>query len=180
MLGVAHQLLTSAHCLRWIPEWTGEFLKEGLLTHDQATNLAVAFELGRRALGQGPPPSPLESHEDVCEWAQGRISHLEHEEVWLLSLDTHNRLRRSERIAQGSAYGCSFKARDVLRAAVRAGACAIVLVHNHPSGDPKPSPHDVETTRALAIACDVVGVPLLDHVVVARGRSCSIAGEFQI
>ena len=53
-------------------------------------------------------------------------------------------------------------------------ASAIVLVHNHPSGDPTPSPEDVAMTRAVAAACDVVGVPLLDHVVVARGGASSL------
>jgi DNA repair protein RadC len=57
---------------------------------------------------------------------------------------------------------------------VREAASAIVLLHNHPSGDPRPSPEDIAMTREIARACEVIGVPLLDHVIVARGGAASL------
>jgi DNA repair protein RadC len=99
---------------------------------------------------------------------------MEHEEVWLLGLDARNGLRLVKRVAQGGAHGCAVMPRDILRPALREGASAIILVHNHPSGDPTPSPDDVLMTRALATACDAVGIALLDHVIVARDGASSL------
>ncbi len=65
--------------------------------------------------------------------------------------------------------------RDVLSPALRDGASAIVLVHNHPSGDPTPSPEDIAMTRAVRSAGELVGIPLIDHVVVARGGASSLS-----
>jgi DNA repair protein RadC len=114
------------------------------------------------------------SFEAVERWARPRLVALDHEEVWLLGLDGRNGLRSSRRIAQGGAHGCALTPRDVLAPALREGASAIVLVHNHPSGDPTPSPEDLAMTEAVARACQVVGIPLLDHVVVARSGAASI------
>ena len=152
---MGQHLLDCAGSLSAIPHWTGELVKNKQLTAAQATRIAVALELGQRALRKDDERPRLENEEDVCAWAQGRVSHLEHEEVWLLCLDSRHRLLRAACIAQGGITGCSFEAKDVLRAAVRAAASAIVLVHNHPSGDPQPSPQDVQTTRVLASAWQV-------------------------
>ncbi len=137
--------------------------------------LLAALELGRRCFVERPVPETFDSHLDVLDWARARLVHLEHEELWLLCLDGRNRLKRAERVAQGGLLGCSVAPRDVLRPAVRNAAAAIVVVHNHPSGDPTPSPEDIYMTERLADACHVLGIPLLDHVVVARGGARSVA-----
>jgi DNA repair protein RadC len=116
----------------------------------------------------------LGSFDRVARWAGPRLANLEHEEVWLLALDGRNGLKSARRIAQGGMHACALTTRDVLAPALRDSASAIVLVHNHPSGDPRPSPEDVNMTRAVASACEVVGVPLLDHVIVARGGAASL------
>lgn len=142
----------------------------------QATRLAAAFELGRRTAARAlsDDRDTIGSFESVVAWARPRLAALEHEEVWVLALDGRNGLKTARRIAQGGLHGCALTPRDVLRPALRDAASAIVLVHNHPSGEPGPSSEDVEMTRALGIACDVVGVPLLDHVIVARGGASSL------
>lgn len=142
----------------------------------RALRLSAAIELGRRvhiALGE-LCREPMSSYQEVESWARPRLSALEHEEVWLLCLDGRNALRSSRRVAQGGAHGCALTPKDILTPALKDAASAIVLVHNHPSGDPTPSPEDVHMTRAVAEACNVVGVPLLDHIVVARGGSRSV------
>jgi DNA repair protein RadC len=143
----------------------------------KAARILAAFELGRRAC-----LSRLElkhvhirSLHDVTAWALPRLSALEHEELWLLCLDAANCLKAHFQVAKGGALGCSLMPADILRPAVRYGASALILVHNHPSGDPTPSADDVNMTRSLARACRLVGITLLDHVVVARGRATSIA-----
>jgi DNA repair protein RadC len=150
-------------------------LRHGLGTA-KATRVTAALELGRRAtLGAlAVRTTLLSSFDDVAAWAQPRFASLDHEEVWLLGLDGRNALKAARRIAQGGQHGCALTTRDVLGPALRDAASAIVLVHNHPSGDPSPSVEDVGMTRSLARACHVVGVPLLDHVIVARGGASSL------
>jgi len=142
----------------------------------KATRIAAALELGRRAqLGMLAEQRGLfDCFERVVEWARPRLCPLEHEEVWLLSLDGRYGLKSARRIAQGGLHGCALLTRDVLAPALQDGASAMVLLHNHPSGDPTPSPEDIAMTRVLRAAADLVGVPLLDHVVVARGGASSV------
>jgi DNA repair protein RadC len=83
-------------------------------------------------------------------------------------------MRAARRVASGGIHGLHVAPRDVLRMALREAAAGFVLVHNHPSGDPAPSREDVTFTRMVAEAAAVVGVPMLDHVVVARRQAVSI------
>ncbi|MES1175963.1 MAG: JAB domain-containing protein [Myxococcales bacterium] len=142
----------------------------------KAARIAAALELGRRALlGQlSEERLLLDCFEHVVRWAQPRLAALEHEEVWLLSLDGKYGLKSARRIAQGGLHGCALLTRDVLSPALRDGASAIVLVHNHPSGDPTPSPEDLAMTQAVRVAAELVGIPLLDHVIVARSGARSL------
>jgi DNA repair protein RadC len=142
----------------------------------KAARILAALELGRRAFAASLLDEREEflSFEAVVDWARPRLAPLPHEEVWLLTLDGRNGLLSASRIAQGGLHGCALTPRDVLRPALRAGGSAIVLVHNHPSGDPTPSAEDLRMTEALAVATGVVGLELLDHVVVARGGATSL------
>jgi len=138
--------------------------------------VAAALELGRR-VGQraARPRDALHSSDTVAAWFAARIGALDHEEMWVISLDGRNGARGIRRVAQGGLHGCSVAARDLLRAALVDAASAMILVHNHPSGDPTPSPEDLAMTRTVADAASVVGVPLVDHViVVASGRYSSM------
>jgi DNA repair protein RadC len=143
----------------------------------RAVRVAAALELGIRAtaLELSAARVRIIDFEAVVSWARPRLATLDHEQVWLLCLDGQSCLKSARRIAQGGLHGCGLTARDVLHPAVRDAASAIVLVHNHPSGSPDPSAEDIRMTRALARACEVVGVALLDHVVVARGGASSLA-----
>lgn len=141
----------------------------------KAARLLAALELGRRSQEVAISGRRIESLDDVASWARPRLAYLEHEELWLLCLDAKNSVKAEVMVARGGALGCSLLPVDVLRPAVRNGASALILVHNHPSGDPTPSRDDLRMTRALGHACRQVGVTLLDHVVVARSGASSIA-----
>jgi DNA repair protein RadC len=142
----------------------------------KATRLLAAIELGRRVTlrALSDERQVVGSFEAVAAWAQPRLAGLDHEEVWLLCLDGKNALRSARRIAQGGLHGCALRPADVLRPALEDAASGIVLVHNHPSGDPTPSLADIEMTRALVEACEVLGLHLLDHVIVARSGAQSL------
>lgn len=134
----------------------------------KALRLSAGVELGRRVMRVAlAPRRPVRSSAEVAELLVPRIAHLDHEEMWLVSLDGRSAARSARRVAQGGLHGLSVSARDILRVALVDAASAIVLVHNHPSGDPTPSAEDIAMTRAVAQAGEVVGTPLVDHVIVA-------------
>ncbi|HTB71772.1 MAG TPA: DNA repair protein RadC [Polyangiaceae bacterium] len=145
----------------------------------KAARLMAAIELGRRAVtaASRDVTARMPDRAAVEAWAHPRLATLDHEELWLLALDGHHGLRSARRVASGGIHGLHVAARDPLRVALREGASAFVLVHNHPSGDPAPSPEDVAFTRTVERAAGVVGIPLLDHVVIARRRATSMLEE---
>jgi DNA repair protein RadC len=142
----------------------------------KALRLASAFELARRAHERrARPRAQVKSSAEVAAYAAARLGALDHEQMWIFTLDGRNGLRSVRRVAEGGLHGCSVAARDILRAALTDAASAIVLVHNHPSGDPAPSSEDVAMTRAVEVAGAAVGVPLVDHVIVSGdGRHASL------
>lgn len=144
------------------------------IPRSKAVQLHAAFELGRRRWAVQSVCPRIDSLQAVVDWARPRLLPLDHEEVWLLNLDGRNAMRSSRRVAQGGLHSCTLTARDILRPALRDGASAIVLVHNHPSGDPTPSDADVNMTAEVDVACATVGLPLLDHVVVASEGAVSM------
>jgi DNA repair protein RadC len=160
---------------RATPAEIAEHLADQGAAARRAGALWAAFELGRRvALEEATPPLRLASSADVATWATPRLAGRETEELWMLALDGRSRLRAARRVASGGLSGLSVRASDPLRLALRSAASAFVLVHNHPSGDPTPSPEDVVFTRRVADAAAVVGVPLVDHVVVSRSGFASV------
>jgi DNA repair protein RadC len=134
----------------------------------RATQLRAALELGRRA--HLPPPVPgklLRTPEDavVC---LGDMVGLEEEEFHVLALDGRHRIQSRFVAARGSRNMVQVVPRDVLRRVLRESASAIVVAHNHPSGDPTPSPEDRDLTHRLYEGCHAVGIALLDHLVIGR------------
>jgi len=136
----------------------------------KALRIAAALELGRRAAQRSARlVGPLRDSRMVAEYLRPRLGPLDHEELWLLALDGRNYLRSARRIAAGGLHACTVLPRDVLRLALAEAASTFVLAHNHPSGDPHPSPGDASMTRQIAQLGALLGVPLVDHVIVARG-----------
>ena len=143
----------------------------------KAARILAAVELARRwssADNSEYVRVEMRSFEHVVAWARSQLVDLDHEEVWTLALDGQNHLLQARCVARGGQHGCAVQARDILRVSLRDGASGLVVVHNHPSGDPKPSREDVTMTVSLVEACEAVGLPLLDHVIVARGGAVSL------
>lgn len=106
------------------------------------------------------------SFDDAAEIFFESLKNLPVEEVHVLFVDGQNRVTGLECVSRGGLHGCALSCRDVLRGAIAANASAIIVGHNHPSGDPRASADDIAMTKSLAAACEVVGVPLLDHIIV--------------
>ena len=98
----------------------------------------------------------------------------------MLLLDARHRLMRVRTISVGSLDTSVVHPREVFRPAITLGAAAVVLFHNHPSGDPTPTPEDIALTRRVRHAGDVIGIEVVDHIVLADARYCSVrqAGGF--
>lgn len=133
-----------------------------------AARLVKAFRLMRRRRAQLPPRA-LDSPDDVYALVMQHIVDDEREQLIVVVLDVLNRPRAVERVAVGSIDHCSVDARDVFGAAIRHSGTAIIVAHNHPSGDPTPSAADLELTRRLVRGGALLNIPLLDHLVIGTG-----------
>lgn len=134
----------------------------------QAGRLVAILELSRRL--QEPPAGErprVSSPADGANLLMGRMSHLQQEELWVILLDTRNRVLGTPAIYRGSLNTSVVRISEVFRPAVEAPAAAVIVAHNHPSGDPSPSPEDVSVTRQLVQAGKVLDIELLDHLIIA-------------
>ncbi len=133
----------------------------------KAAGVKAALELGKRLsaepLRRG---AVLRSSRDVYRHYRPRMIGALRETFWVVLLDVKNRILGDAKVSEGSLSSAVVHPRDVFRPAVAESAAAVILVHNHPSGDPTPSAEDVAITRRLREAGDVMGVKVLDHVVV--------------
>lgn len=116
----------------------------------------------------------INSPADAAELLKPFIGNLEHEELWVLVLDRRNRVIQLVRLYQGSVSSSQVRVGEVFRQAVIEQASAVIIAHNHPSGDPTPSPDDVAVTRAIVQAGKLLDVDVLDHLVVCADRHVSL------
>ncbi len=141
----------------------------------KAIETKAALELGKRLADHREPERPrIRSARDVADLLMVRYKDAENEELKCLLLNTKNEVLRVIDVSRGGLDGTSAIPRDVFRQAVREGASAVIVCHNHPSGDPEPSRNDVELTERLAKAAEILGLRLLDHVVFGDGRHVSL------
>ncbi|PKQ15959.1 MAG: hypothetical protein CVT67_07225 [Actinobacteria bacterium HGW-Actinobacteria-7] len=135
-----------------------------------AARLLACLEMSRRASGPSTEVRPtISTPEDVVAVCGSRLRGLDREHFWTLALNTKNRLMRIIEVSVGSLNASIVHPRELFKDAVRVSAAAVVVVHNHPSGDPTPSGADIQLTRRLVKAGDVLGVDVLDHVVIGDG-----------
>lgn len=154
----------------------GELLRPGGVGPAKAARLVAAFELAVRMTAEARPLLPrIREPEDVVRLLSARLRDLEVEEFHLLALDSQSQVRRQVLVTRGLLNSSLVHPREVFRAAIAEAAAGIIVVHNHPSGDPTPSAEDRAVTRQLAEAGRLLDVPLYDHVIVAGDRYLSFA-----
>ena len=141
----------------------------------RAARVAAAFELGRRAVHAVQHRETVGRAEDVFRIVSPQLAGLAQEVFIAIGVDIRNGLLDVVEVARGSVAGVEVHPREVFRPLVRMAAAGAVLVHNHPSGDATPSPEDVDLTRRLREVGRVLGIPVIDHVVVADRSFRSIA-----
>lgn len=168
----------SASALPELGEWSGlepeAIAQVHGLSSEAALRLAAALELGRRAQHAARTlPEPLRGGEEVFRLLQPRLAHLATETFFALYLDAKGRLLHERTISCGTLTSSLVHPREVFTPALLHRAAAMVVAHNHPSGDPEPSSEDRAATRRLHRAGRLLGIELLDHVVIARGSFVS-------
>jgi DNA repair protein RadC len=142
----------------------------------KAARLAAAVELGMRtAREERPAALRIREPDDVAQLFRNRLRDLQVEEFHLLALDSQSQVLREVLVTRGLLNSSLVHPREVFRAAIAEAAAGIIVVHNHPSGDPTPSTEDRAITRQLTAAGRLLDLPLYDHVIIAGDRFVSFA-----
>ena len=173
-VAVARQLLDKYKSLSGLSRCTVDELREIRgIGEAKAIHLVAAFQLGQRLANERLSRQKLDSPELVYELLGAEMRALHKESLRVILLDTRYHLISTTEISLGSVNESIAHPRDVFRPAVVASAYAVIVVHNHPSGDPSPSQSDHSLTRRLAEAAELLQIKLLDHVIIgapAEGR----------
>jgi DNA repair protein RadC len=152
-----------------------ELVRERGLGAAKAAQIKAAIELGRRLPLETPEErATINSPADAAALVQYEMSVLEQEHLRVLLLDTRNHVLDTVEVYKGSLNSSQVRVGEVFKAAIRRSAAAVIVVHNHPSGDPTPSPDDVAVTRALVQAGKLLDVELLDHLIIGQGNWVSL------
>ncbi|HEX2948924.1 MAG TPA: DNA repair protein RadC [Armatimonadota bacterium] len=141
----------------------------------KACQLKAAFELGKRLATAGDVPRPIiNSSITAANLVMEDMRYLQEEHYRVLFLDTRHQVITQRDISIGSLNSSIVHPRETFKAAISHASAAIILVHNHPSGDPKPSPEDITLTARMREAGELIGIPVLDHLIIGDGRFISL------
>ena len=141
----------------------------------KAAQIKAAIELGRRLTIEAPEERlAINSPADAAALVQYEMSALEQEHLRVILLDRRNRVLEIVEVYKGSVNSSQVRVGELFKEAIRTNASALIVIHNHPSGDPTPSPDDVAVTRAITQAGKLLDVDVLDHLVIGQGKWVSL------
>lgn len=144
----------------------------------KAAQIKAAIELGRRLMMVHPDErSIIQSPEDAAALVQYEMSAFTQEHLWVILLDTRHRVIAIDKLYAGSLNASTVRTGELFRTAIQRNAAAIIVAHNHPSGDPTPSPEDISLTRSVIQAGKLLDIEVLDHLVIGVGRFISLKRE---
>ena len=175
---VAQRLLTLAHNnLKELGKFTlHQITKIKGIGEAKGITVLAALELGRRRKGvEVLSRERITSSHDVVEIFQPMLADLPHEEFWALLLNKANKVIDKVRVSQGGVAGTVVDVRIIVKAAVEKLASSVIIAHNHPSGNPKPSDKDLSITKKLKDAANLFDIALLDHLIITDNECYSFA-----
>lgn len=147
----------------------------GDLTKIETAKILASMELGKRiANASATDREHITSPSDIAQYMMSRLRYEKNEKFYAIFLNTKNRIIRVKQISVGSLTSSVVHPRSVFNAAITSNSCSFIVSHNHPSGDPYPSTEDRNLTRALEEGGNILGIPLLDHVIIGDGRYYSM------
>lgn len=152
-----------------------ELKEERGLGQTKIVQIKAAFELGRRLLASTPDERPqIRTPADAANILMSEMALLEQEQLRVMLLDTRNRVLAVPTLYAGSLNTTMIRVSEVFREAIRHNAAALIVAHNHPSGDPSPSPEDVAVTREMIKAGQLLDIEVLDHLVIGQQQFVSL------
>lgn len=152
-----------------------ELMDQHGLGEAKAAQIKAAIELGRRLTLESPQERPaINSPVDAAALLLFDMSALEQEHLRVMLLDRRNRVLEIVEVYKGSVNSSQVRIGELFKDAIRANASAVIVAHNHPSGDPTPSPDDVAVTRAMVQAGKLLDIDVLDHLVIGLGKWVSL------
>ena len=165
--------------IRAISEMTlEELMNLSGIGKEKGLRLAAAFELARRLARIMPEDKPvIRSPENAVALVMEEMRHLDREHFWALLLNAKNQVLAREVISIGTLNFSAIHPRELFKAAIRRSAAGVIMVHNHPSGDPTPSRQDIEATTRLVDAGNIVGIDVLDHLVIGDNKFTSFKAK---
>ncbi|HOU40481.1 MAG TPA: DNA repair protein RadC [Promineifilum sp.] len=141
----------------------------------KAAEIKAALEIGRRLVASSPEERPrVTTPDDAFHLLKSEMMFQEQEHLRLILLDTRNCVLRTPTLYVGSLNTSVVRVGELFRAAIRENAAALIITHNHPSGDPAPSPEDIAVTRQIVQAGKLLDVAVLDHIIIGHGRFVSL------
>lgn len=167
-LKLARRVVAEAGSLAQLAKWTAENFRAHRIGEAKARQLGTLAEIARRMTASVEHGEIMNRPERIAAHFAPLVVGLSVEKFWVLCLNRKNRLIKRVEVTSGTATSSLAHPREVFRAAIMAGATAVVCVHNHPSGDPAPSAADVQVTRQLREASKAVDIDLLDHVIIGH------------
>lgn len=144
----------------------------------KAAQIKAALEVGRRvALSSYGLRPVIRSPQDAAGMVMEEMRHLDREHFMVLLLNTKNQVLAREVVAVGTLSSSTVHPRELFKLAIRRSAAAVILLHNHPSGDPWPSPEDIQVTQRLLEAGRIIGIEVLDHIIIGDNKYISLKTE---
>ena len=141
----------------------------------KAVEIKAALELGRRLVATSPEERPsINSPADAANLLMSDMMLLEQEHLRVILLDVRNKLIRVAPVYVGTLNSSHMRVGELFRAAIKENAASVIIIHNHPSGDPTPSSEDIKVTRQLIDAGDLLNISVLDHVIIGHRRFVSL------
>jgi DNA repair protein RadC len=176
VLLVSHRLLATYNNLAGLVKASASQLTaERGLGPAKVAQMKAALELGRRMLVESPEERPqVRSPADAANLVMSEMGLLEQEHLRVMLLDTKNRVLATPTIYVGSLNTSMIRVGELFREAIRANCASLIVIHNHPSGDPTPSPEDVAVTKQIIEGGKLLDIEVLDHLVIGRQRFVSL------
>lgn len=141
----------------------------------KAAQLKAAIELGSRINNESSSKiNVIHSPQDAANLVKNEMKVLAKEELWVLVLDTRNRLLKKDKLYRGSINSSQVRVAEIFNSAVKLNAASIIVIHNHPTGDPNPSTEDITLTRSIVDAGRLLDIELLDHIVIGGEKHVSL------
>ena len=170
VLGLADELIRQAGSLAGLLRWdVSDFRKIKGLGKVKALQLSTYVEIAKRMMRSGRTRQlEFDGPQIVWDYLYPEVRADSVERVWVLCLDRKNKLIRAEAVTSGTATGSLVHSREIFRPAIRHGAAAVILAHNHPSGDPTPSSADLRVTKKINRAAECLEIAFHDHVIIGE------------